>query len=183
MRDLAPPSSLPEVDEARLETDLSLRVAWLAGYIGLTEDERALIRGAWPLLEPALPELGAALGQRLLSSELTRRPFELDGPVDPEVVHRHLMSWLRGVMQMPEDAALARLLDRTAAAHTAAAGDPHVQVPLVAMMGLMGFISDLVTSHIAELRLPNQRKFAAIRAFNKLLWLQADFIARRYAMR
>jgi hypothetical protein len=64
--------------------------------------------------------------------------------------------------------------------HTPAAGSPDLDVPLVQMNALMGFVSDALTATILSLGLPREAEVRTLRAFNKLLWLQNDLITRHY---
>lgn len=73
-------------------------------------------------------------------------------------------------------------LNRVGAIHTPAAGSPTLDVPLVQMNALMGFVADAVNATILEApELPLETKVAAVRAFSKLLWIQNDLINRHYA--
>lgn len=49
------------------------------------------------------------------------------------------------------------------------------------MNALMGFVSDALLATILRLEVGSQTKARALRAFNKLLWLQNDLITRHYA--
>ena len=60
--------------------------------------------------------------------------------------------------------------------HTPKAGSKELNVPLVQMNALMGFVSDALVHTI--LNLPRPREVATLRAFNKLLWIQNDLITR-----
>jgi hypothetical protein len=64
--------------------------------------------------------------------------------------------------------------------HTPKAGSPDLDVPLVQMNALMGFVSDALTNVIFSLALDRQTEIGTVRAFNKLLWLQNDLITRHY---
>ncbi|MEZ6119697.1 MAG: protoglobin domain-containing protein [Pirellulaceae bacterium] len=48
------------------------------------------------------------------------------------------------------------------------------------MNALMGFVADAFVSTILSLNLDTETQSAALRAFNKLLWLQNDLIVRHY---
>ena len=56
-----------------------------------------------------------------------------------------------------------------------------MNVPLVQMNALMGFVADAVNATILGLEIPDDAKGAAIRSFSKLLWIQNDLINRHYA--
>jgi hypothetical protein len=45
----------------------------------------------------------------------------------------------------------------------------------------MGFVSDALVATISGLDVDDETKTKALRAFNKLLWLQNDLIVRHYA--
>ena len=64
--------------------------------------------------------------------------------------------------------------------HTPKAGSKELNVPLVQMNALMGFVSDALVHTILNLNLPRPREVATLRAFNKLLWIQNDLITRHY---
>lgn len=64
--------------------------------------------------------------------------------------------------------------------HTPKAGSVELNVPLVQMNALMGFVSDALTCTILGLGLERDHEVRTLRAFNKLLWLQNDLINRHY---
>jgi hypothetical protein len=64
--------------------------------------------------------------------------------------------------------------------HTPKAGSKELDVPLVQMNALLGFVSDALTSTILSLGLERAVEVKTLRAFNKLLWLQNDLINRHY---
>jgi hypothetical protein len=64
--------------------------------------------------------------------------------------------------------------------HTPKAGSSSLDVPLVQMNALMGFVSDALTGTILGLGLDREQEVRTVRAFNKLLWLQNDLINRHY---
>jgi len=65
--------------------------------------------------------------------------------------------------------------------HTTKLGSSEIQVPLVQMNALMGFVADAVNTVLLGTNLPDETKTKAIRAFSKLLWIQNDLISRHYA--
>jgi hypothetical protein len=71
-------------------------------------------------------------------------------------------------------------LDMVGKIHTSKAGNPEIDVPLVQMNALMGFVADALFATIIGLGLEPAEERRAIRAFNKLLWLQNDLINRHY---
>ena len=56
----------------------------------------------------------------------------------------------------------------------------ELNVPLVQMNALLGFVADALTNTILSLGLERALEVRTLRAFNKLLWLQNDLINRHY---
>lgn len=150
---------------------------WVAEFIGLDEQDHALVVGTRPLLEQALPGILEGIQQRLLGSPRTRRHFELDGPADPETVTRHLEHYVNAVVRCTP-AELEGFLGGVATAHTAERGDPRVSVPLLESTALLGFINAAVLDAVWALRLPELRRQQAARAWTRLLWLQQAAFVR-----
>jgi hypothetical protein len=48
------------------------------------------------------------------------------------------------------------------------------------MNALMGYVHDVLNAAIMEADIPLEARTKAIRAFSKLLWIQADLITRHY---
>lgn len=185
------------IDEARLETDLSYRFEYLSGFIGFGPDDIAAIHGAAEHLGPLVPGLVDAVYTKLFDYDATKRHFvprqsgfEGDVPaslealtLDHEMIEfrkQHLSRYLVRLVSKPYDAKMVTYLDAVGRIHTPAAGSPTLDVPLVQMNALMGFVADALTSAILSLNLPRETEVATVRAFTKLLWLQNDLINRHY---
>jgi len=168
------------VDEARLERDIAYRFRWLAEFIGLTDRDLRIIRAARPLLTPLIPDLTERIRARMFAWESTRRHFLRDGQVDPAIVGAHLGGYIERLLELAGDDRMGPYLDRVGAVHRRTAGDPTIDVPLVQVDALLGFIADQMIAVIADMSLPETRKIDAIRAFSKLLWIQNDLMRRRY---
>ena len=78
---------------------------------------------------------------------------------------------------------MVQYLDFVGAMHTPARGNPQLDVPLVQMNALLGYVADAITTTIFNFNLSFETERRTIRAFNKLLWLQNDLINRHYARR
>ncbi|MEY4393682.1 MAG: hypothetical protein RL595_931 [Planctomycetota bacterium] len=121
------------------------------------------------------------------------RQHGYDGPIPtkieqldvshPQIQFRkqHLRNYLVNLVTKPFDTKFAQYLDMVGKIHTDKAGSREIQVPLVQMNALMGFVSDAVTATICNLKLPRETEVKTLRAFNKLIWLQNDLITRHYA--
>jgi hypothetical protein len=186
-----------QIDENRLETDLGYRFAYLAEFVGFGESDVAAVHAAAPALAPLVPHLVEAVYQKLATYDATWRHFlprqsGYDGATPtrledvtqdhPQIQYRkqHLARYLAGLVTKPYDGRLVAYLDMVGKIHTPKAGSAEIDVPLVQMNALMGFVADALTATILGLGLDRDREAATLRAFNKLLWLQNDLINRHY---
>lgn len=188
---------MKRIDEGRLESDLGYRFGYLAEFMGFGGDDIATIHAAAPALAPLVPSLVDAVYQKLASYDSTWRHFlprqsGYDGPVPhdltqltqdhPQIRYRkeHLARYLATLVTKPYDGKLVSYLDMVGKMHTPKAGSPELDVPLVQMNALLGFVGDALTATILGLGLDRPKEVATLRAFNKLLWLQNDLINRHY---
>lgn len=188
---------MKHIDETLLESDLNYRFEYLAEFMGFGEEDVAAIHGAAPLIAPLVPILVDAVYDKLFSYESTKRHFVprqsgYDGPV-PESVEaltqehemiqfrkNHLARYLASLVTRSYDGKMVQYLDMVGKIHTPKAGSPDLDVPLVQMNALMGFVSDALVNVILGLELDRATEVRTLRAFNKLLWLQNDLITRHY---
>ncbi|HEX3149042.1 MAG TPA: protoglobin family protein, partial [Gemmataceae bacterium] len=101
----------------------------------------------------------------------------------PQIAFRkqHLGRYLANLVTKPYDGKMLTYLDMVGQIHTPKAGSKEINVPLVQMNALMGFVSDALINTIVGLHLPRETEVKTLRAFNKLLWLQNDLITRHCA--
>jgi hypothetical protein len=92
----------------------------------------------------------------------------------------HLARYLVGLVTRPYDGKMIEYLDMVGKMHTPKAGSAELDVPLVQMNALLGFVSDALLNALASLGLDRDVEVRTLRAFNKLLWLQNDLITRHY---
>jgi hypothetical protein len=185
------------IDEGRLESDLGYRFGYLAEFMGFGPNDVAAVHGAAPALAPLVPTLVEAVYQKLHTYDATWRHFlprqsGYDGPPPadlgeltpdhPQIRYRkeHLARYLAALVTKPYDGKMVEYLDMVGKMHTPKAGSAAIDVPLVQMNALLGFVSDALTVTILGLGLDREREAATLRAFNKLLWLQNDLINRHY---
>jgi hypothetical protein len=188
---------MKRIDELRLEEDVLYRVGYVSEFMGFDGDDIAAIHGAATRLAPLVPTLVDAVYDRLFSYDATKRHFVprqsgYDGPVPDDLAalaqshpmiefrKNHLARYLAALVTRPYDGKMIQYLDMVGKIHTPAAGSPDLDVPLVQMNALMGFVSDALTATILSLGLPREAEVRTLRAFNKLLWLQNDLITRHY---
>jgi hypothetical protein len=92
----------------------------------------------------------------------------------------HLARYLTALVSRPYDDKMVSYLDTVGKMHTPRAGSKDVDVPLVQMNALLGFVADALTATILGLGLERDQEARTLRAFCKLLWLQNDLINRHY---
>ncbi|VTS06986.1 protoglobin family protein [Tuwongella immobilis] len=189
---------MQHIDEARLETDLAYRFEYLATFMNFTAADIAVIHASAPLLAPLVPSLVDAVYAKLQQQDATwrhfvPRQFGYDGALpqsvdtlsmdDPQIQFRkeHLGRYLAALVTRPYDGKMVQYLDMVGKIHTNKAGSKELQIPLVQMNALMGFVADAFIATIIGLKLDRTTEVAALRAFSKLLWLQNDLIVRHYA--
>ena len=185
------------IDEARLETDTQYRYEYLAEFIGFGAADAALIQAFAPHLGPRIGEFVDKTYDKLLSYDATARHFVPrqhgyvgDVPENladlttnhPQIRFRkdHLNRYFMQLIGRSFDAKMVQYLDMVGKMHTPHAGSIGIVVPLVQMNALMGLLSDALMEAVAESPLDSTKSLQTQRAFNKLLWIQNDFITRHY---
>jgi len=189
--------SIQRVDEARLEADVAYRFGYVSEFMGFGADDIEAIHAAAAHLAPLVPTLVDAVYEKLFAYESTRRHFVsrgqgYEGPLaaDAESItleheqvrfrKQHLARYLEKLVTAAYDARLVSYLDLVGAMHTPGAGSPQINVPLVQMNALMGFVADALNATILGLKLDRKSEVSTLRAFSKLLWIQNDLITRHY---
>jgi len=188
---------MQRIDEDRLESDLGYRFSYLTQFMGFDAQDITAIHAAAQHLAPLVPALVDAVYDKLFTYDATKRHFMprqsgYQGGL-PEDLERltqdhdmikfrkeHLGRYLAALVTRTYDDKFVGYLDMVGKIHTPKAGSAELDVPLVQMDALMGFVSDAPIATIASLGLPRQTEVQMIRAFNKLLWLQNDLISRHY---
>jgi hypothetical protein len=185
------------IDEARLEVDLGYRFGYVAEFVGFGPADVAAVHAAAPHLAPLVPALVDAVYDKLHAYDATwrhflPRQFGYEGAVPaaldqltmdhPQIAFRkqHLGRYLANLVTRPYDGKMLEYLDMVGKMHTPKAGSKDLDVPLVQMNALMGFVSDALTATVLGLGLPREAEVRTLRAFNKLLWVQNDLITRHY---
>ena len=188
---------MTHVDEPRLESDLGYRFEYAAGFMGFGPDDVAAIHDTAAHLAPLVPGLVDAVYNKLYTYDATWRHFlprqaGYEGAVPltleqltldhPQIAFRkqHLARYLVNLVTKPYDAKMLEYLDMVGKIHTPQAGSKEIDVPLVQMNALLGFVADALTATILGLNLPREVEVKTLRAFGKLLWLQNDLITRHY---
>jgi hypothetical protein len=190
--------TLQRIDERRLELDPAYRYQYVSQFTGFGERDIEAIHGMAQHLAPVVPALVDAVYVQLFRYDATKRhfvprQFGYEGPVpkdlesltlDDEQIQfrkKHLANYLVRLVTGAYDAKMVGFLDMVGKIHTPNGGSKEISVPLVQMNALMGFVSDALIATILGLNVDNATKTNAVRAFNKLFWVQHDFISRHYA--
>jgi hypothetical protein len=185
------------INEARLEGDLGYRFGYLTEFMGFGPDDVAAIHAAAPKLAPQVPALVDAVYDKLFSYSATKRhfvprQFGYEGTVpesieglnlDHEMIEfrkQHLARYLATLVTKPYDEKMVNYLNFVGKIHTPMAGSDELNVPLVQMNALLGFVADALVATIFGLGLDRETETRTVRAFCKLLWLQNDLINRHY---
>ncbi|MBI1247303.1 hypothetical protein GC197_05590 [bacterium] len=188
---------MKQIDEARLETDLAYRFNYLLEFVGFGAEDIEAVHGAAGALAPLVPALVDAVYEKLHTYDATWRHFvprqygyQGDVPTSVEELSmdhdqikfrkQHLARYLESLVTKPYDEKMLSYLDMVGKMHTPAAGSKELDVPLVQINALMGFVSDALIATITGLGLDRETEVKTLRAFNKLLWLQNDLINRHY---
>lgn len=185
------------IDENRLETDATYRFSYLAEFMDFSPKDEKLIHQSAQLLAPLVPTLVDAVYDKLFSYNATKRHFVprqsgYDGSLpeslddltmDHEMIafrKNHLARYLQALVTKPYDTNMVDYLDKVGKIHTPKFGSSQLNVPLVQMNALLGFVADALTATIFSLKLDRLTEVNTIRAFQKLLWIQNDLINRHY---
>jgi hypothetical protein len=188
------------IDEPRLERDAGYRFEYLAEFVDFGPADVEAIHAAAAKLAPLVPVLVDAVYDKLAGYTATWRHFVprqhgYEGPVagsvealtmdHPTIQFRkqHLGRYLVNLVSRNYDAKMVAYLDMVGQIHTPKGGSAQLDVPLVQMNALMGFVCDALTAAILGLDLDRETEVRTVRAFNKLLWIQNDLITRHYQAR
>jgi len=187
-----------QINEPLLESDLSYRFNYLANFMHFMPEDVAAIHAAAPSLAPLVPSLVDAVYDQLHLYDATWRHFlppQHNSTTTPanslEELHpnhevilfrkQHLTRYLTNLVSKPYDGKMVEYLDLVGKIHTPKSGNSKINVPLVQMNALLGFVSDALMNTILGLGLNRPQEIQTLRAFNKLLWLQNDLINRHYS--
>ncbi|MFO0863081.1 MAG: protoglobin family protein [Gemmataceae bacterium] len=188
---------MTHVDEEQLERDPEYRFRYLADFIGFSAADQSAVQMAAMYVGPMIPQLVDTTYQRLLAYDATARHFmpqqhgyegplptrldELAGSAQIRFRKEHLGRYFMQILGRSFDSKFVAYLDMVGKMHTTKAGNPNIHVPLVQMNALMGLLADILAEAIGQMPLSATEKLAVSRAFQKLLWIQNDFITRHYA--
>ncbi len=189
---------MKHIDETQLETELQARYNYLAEFLDFNDEDIAAIHASVGLLAPLISDLVDRTYDKLLSYDATARHFiprqHGFAGATPEALadltrdhaqiqfrKEHLTRYLMQLVGHAYNEKMVVYLDMVGKMHTDKAGNAAIIVPLVQMNALMGLLAGTLTETILELDLDPDTKTRTLRAFQKLMWIQNDFITRHYA--
>lgn len=190
-------STLRRIDEEKLETDLAYRMQFVMEFMDFGERDIDAIHAAAPVIAPLVDGLVDAVYVKLFTYDATKRHFvqrndgfngEAPTGIDALTMDhaqiqfrkQHLKNYLVKLVTAPYDGKMLGYLDFVGKIHTSAAGSRDLQIPLIQVNALMGFVSTALTTAILGLELDAETKRDTVAAFTKLLWIQNDLFERWY---
>lgn len=188
---------MEKINEKKLEMDLNYRFAYLCRFMGFGEKDVQAIHQSAAHLAPLVPALVDAVYVKLFQYDATKRHFlpsqhgyegKLAESLDELTLNHeviafrkdHLARYLTALVTKPYDEKFVGYLDFVGKIHTPHAGRQDLNVPLVQMNALLGFVAAALTQVILGLKLEAGQQSTTLGAFTKLLWIQNDLIARHY---
>ena len=194
---LNPATNARVVDETMLETDVSYRFDFVRDVIGLSEEDHDVLRKHHEALEPHLQGIVESVYKKMFEYESMKRHFlprhsGFDGNVpasinelkfdheQTEFRKSKLKEYYIKLCTAEWDETFALLLDVVGHMHTPRQGNANLQVPIVQIATLMGFMNDLFLNQIWELDLSAKSQIALQRAYTKLFWVQNSMFIQHW---
>lgn len=186
-----------KLDDKRLRDDAGYRFYYLSHFMDMTVRDIEAIRKSAELLVPMLPTIVEVIYTKLFQYDCTKKHFLFasegyrgEVPFDMRDLHldhplmlyrrKHLEEYLEAILQSEWDSNLVLYMDIIGAMHTSHAGREEIDIPLVHMNAMMGFIHVALTDIIMSFSISDIDKHDMVIAYSKFLSIQHDFIARHY---
>eukprot|EP00741_Cyanophora_paradoxa_P021272 tig00021348_g20532.t1 len=187
------------IDMKNVHTSSAYRFGYLARFMGFSADDIATVKGIAPVLGPLVPTLVDAVYAKLFSFDVTKKYFmpqqegysgslpqsESGLSVSHEIIQyrkEKLTKYLVKLVTAEYDAALVEYVDYVGRIHTKKDGNKNLEIDLVHMNALFGYVNDALIATFQCLPVDQARKDKLVRAFTKLLWIQSDFVSRHYTV-
>jgi hypothetical protein len=185
------------VNEEKLETDIGYRFYYMSDFVDMTARDVEAIRQSSVLLIPMLPTIVSVIYTKLFQYDCTKRHFLMashgyrgEVPYDmaeltldhPIMLYRrkHLEEYFEAVLLSEWDSNLVVYMDIIGAMHTKMAGKKEIDIPLIHMNAMMGFLHVAITDIIMSMSISEVDKHDMVIAYSKFLAIQQDFIVRHY---
>ncbi len=186
------------VDQARLDSDSHYRYDFLAGFIGFGEEEIQTLHEIAPHMVKVLPKLVDRVYEKMFDYDITKRQFVprhagYEGPhaTDLEQLSledgqvqfrkRRLIDYFTTLLTAEFDETTADYLDAVGKMHTTKGGSASLHTPLMLVNIMLGYIQDLFAQDLLNQEdLDPVRRWQALRALQKLFWIQQSFVSQHY---
>jgi nitrite reductase/ring-hydroxylating ferredoxin subunit len=160
--------------------------AYIADFVGFTEDERAAIREVRFIIEKHIPQIVAEFYAQLLRFPATRKLFlKKDGTIDQEYVEmrmHHQGNFWRRAASGEYDDDFARYIDYVGRSHTSDGADPNIYIAERYVIGMVGFVQQRVTEalHTELCAIDQDLQIRATQGWNAFLMVVLEMLARSY---
>eukprot|EP01122_Echinamoeba_exundans_P014942 TRINITY_DN68_c0_g1_i1.p2 TRINITY_DN68_c0_g1~~TRINITY_DN68_c0_g1_i1.p2 ORF type:complete len:182 (+),score=62.06 TRINITY_DN68_c0_g1_i1:239-784(+) len=166
--------------------------------MGFGEEDIKTIKACAAHVAPLVPSVVAAVYVKLFSFDVTKKYFVhrndgFEGDMGQLTLEKltlehdqikfrkdMLSKYLVKLVTAEYDFAFIQYLDRVGKIHTNKMGNKKLQIDYLYVNALFGYVEDVLISAIMDLPVDNDTKKAALRAFNKILWIQNDLMVRHY---
>ncbi|KAL2075747.1 hypothetical protein VTL71DRAFT_690 [Oculimacula yallundae] len=188
-------------------SDLPSRISYLSDFLSLTPLDNEALLAAKPLIAPLIPTILDAVYNKLLSFDITAKAFvpkntDYEGELvknvqeltleHPQIAMRkdflkNYLVKLVSTTDLTPTSPFWVYLNNVGIMHTGLPGfkhranRPELRVEYIHMGALLGYVVDIVVGAVMGMDvIDNEMKGRVIRAFNKVVWIQNDLMARHY---
>ncbi|EFY95878.2 hypothetical protein X797_009653 [Metarhizium robertsii] len=190
---MASPVPMKHIDREDLYTNLEARIQYLHSFLDFSSNDiEALISGA-KYIKALVPAVVNIVYRKLLQYDITARAFTTKNTTQggevgealhedsPQIVHRKmfLRAYLNKLCSDPSKMEFWEYLDKVGMMHVGLGRKHPLHIEYVHLGTCLGFIQDIMTEAIlSHPRLHMYRKIALVKALNKVIWIQNDFMAK-----
>ncbi|OAA35521.1 Globin [Metarhizium rileyi] len=190
---MASPVPMKSIKREELYTNLEARIQYLHSFLDFSSNDiEALISGA-KYIKALVPAVVNIVYRKLLQYDITARAFttknttqagdvgEVLSEDSPQIVHRKmfLRAYLNKLCSDPSRMEFWEYLDKVGMMHVGLGRKHPLHIEYVHLGACLGFIQDIMTEAIlSHPRLHMYRKIALVKALNKVIWIQNDFMAK-----
>lgn len=157
---------------------------YMAEYVGFTAEDARIIRQTKPVIVKHMSRIIGEFYEKVLRYPPTRKHFlKRDGTVDQEYLElrmRHQANfWLRTAEGVFDDD-YASYVDYVGRAHTSRGADPNIYIAERYVIGQVGFLQHAIKESINQEYAGEDFGFTAIQAWDKLMMVLLELLARAY---
>eukprot|EP01099_Mayorella_cantabrigiensis_P007676 TRINITY_DN6932_c0_g1_i1.p1 TRINITY_DN6932_c0_g1~~TRINITY_DN6932_c0_g1_i1.p1 ORF type:complete len:244 (-),score=-0.10 TRINITY_DN6932_c0_g1_i1:146-877(-) len=182
-----------QFDRRELYTSLKARIRYLHAFLDFGEDDVTTLRNSQKYLKEMIPDLVDEIYLKLLRYDITARVFSTHDSRDenepeewlrkgdPQFNNRKMfLRWyFIRLISNAGDMAYWEYLDKVGLLHIKQGKQQGVFVDYILLGSCLGFIQGSVTEKLMRHpKLDMETKIAAMKTFNKIIWIQNDLLAR-----